>query len=116
MSVVDKIRATNGIVNYLQKFDIGKPRNKSHRAYDEHINSVLIKYCKEFKIKYVKNNSPKYKGSYQPVVDNAYTVQSNFKQFAEWVKSNYGSRNRLRSKKHRWELNEWRYDADVFDG
>ena len=89
MSVADKVRATNGITNYLQKFDIGKPHNKSHRAYDEHVNSVLIKYCKEFKIKYVKNNSPKYKGNYQPLVDNSYTVQSNFKQFSEWVKSNY---------------------------
>jgi hypothetical protein len=89
MGVKDKIRAFNGVCNFLSRFDTGTPRNKSYRAYDEHINNILMGYCKEFNIEYAPNNKPKYKGSNNPVLYNSLVVQSNFKRFADWVKCNY---------------------------
>lgn len=83
------INDANGVILYVQRFDIGKPRNKSFRALDEWINKILIKYCKEKGILYHRTNSKKYKGSFCPVVANGSKIQENFSQFARWMKTNY---------------------------
>lgn len=91
MSVVGKLRAYNGIINWLDKnnIDIGEPKRKTYRARDEYLNNILIKFGREHNIKMQNNNSPKYKGSYSPVVSNAVLVQKNFGDFIKWIKINY---------------------------
>lgn len=93
MSVNDKIRAYNGVITYLSKFDIGKPRTKSYRSYDEHINNILIDFLKSIGVRCVKNNSPKYRGSYQPVLDNSCDAQEHFSKFASYIKNRYNKLN-----------------------
>ena len=89
MSIHDKIRACNGVTKFLNKFNTGKPRNNSFRAIDEHLNGVLIQYLKERGEKYQRNNSPNYKGNNQPILENAYRLQSDFPAFREWVMKNF---------------------------
>ena len=89
MGVRDKVRSLNGIMNFIHKFDIGEPRNKSFRAKDEQINNLLIKFLVKNGLPYKKNNRPSYKGAYQPVMDNAVTVQEHFSKFVNWVRDNY---------------------------
>ena len=89
MSIHNKVSAYNGIVNFLNKFNIGKPKKKTYIASDEHINNILIDYLKEHKLSYKKNNAPRYRGYYQPVLCNSYKIQDNFNQFSKYVHKNY---------------------------
>lgn len=93
MGVRDAIRAYNGLVHYINKFDIGKPKRKTYRAHDEYLNNMLIKFGKEHNILMEKNNSPKYKGSYSPVMSNAQRVQENWQLFTKWINDNYQKEN-----------------------
>jgi hypothetical protein len=88
MGVKDKIRAFNGVSNYINRhsIDIGKPKRKSFRALDEHINNVFIKFGKEHNIPMTGNNSLRYKGQHSPVMDNAIIVQEHWKLFTKWIK------------------------------
>lgn len=96
MGVYDAIRASNGVISYLNKnadkIDIGKPKRKTYRAQDEHLNNLLIEFGKAHNHKMEKNNSPKYKGSYSPFMSNCQTVQANWSLFKKWLIDNYGVR------------------------
>jgi hypothetical protein len=93
MGVYDAIRASNGVINYLNsnedKLDIGKPKNKSYRQQEIHLNNLLLKFGKEKGIKLLKNNSPKYKGSFSPFMANCQNIQENWTLFREWLFNNY---------------------------
>lgn len=91
MGVYQAIRASNGVRGWLNKnnFDLGKPKKKSYRALDEHFNSILIKFGKENNIKMERNNSPGYKGDYNPSLSNCITIQNNWNVFTKWIKDNY---------------------------
>jgi hypothetical protein len=90
MGVNDAIRAYNGLINYLNnKVDVGKPKKRTHRAYDEYLNNILIKFGKDHNITMAKNNSPRYKGSYSPVMSNARRVQANWSDFVKWLDIHY---------------------------
>lgn len=94
MGLKDSIRAYNGIVNWLnnqENINLGKPKKKTYRAKDEHLNNILIKFGVENKLKMEENNSPRYKGSYSPVMSNCVIVQSNFNLFTQWIINNYPS-------------------------
>ena len=91
MGVYTAIRALNGVTNYINKnnIDIGKPKKKTYRAIDEHLNSVFHKFGNENNIKMEKNNSRNYRGSYSPVASNAIKVQENWELFKQWLSDNY---------------------------
>jgi len=93
MGVYDAIRASNGIVNFLNsiedKIDIGKPKNKSHRQQDIHLNNLLLSFGKAKGIKLMKNNSFKYKGSFSPFMLNCEIIQEHYKEFKEWLFETY---------------------------
>ena len=93
MGIRDSLRASNGVINWLNKqsdkIDIGQPKRKSYRATDEHLNNLLIEFGKCNNLKMEKNNSPKYKGCYSPFVSNCVIIQANFELFKEWLINNY---------------------------
>ncbi|MCK9180059.1 MAG: hypothetical protein M0P15_04330 [Bacteroides sp.] len=93
MGIYDSIRASIGVINYLNqvadKIDIGKPKRNTHRAQDEHLNSLLIEFGKANNCKMEGNNSPKYKGSYNPFISNCVTIQANWDLFKKWLLDNY---------------------------
>lgn len=94
MGVYDAIRASNGVTSYLNrisdKIDIGKPKKKTYRAQDEHLNNILRQFGKDYNIQMLKNNSPNYKGSFNPFMANCEKVQDNWELFKEWLMSKYG--------------------------
>lgn len=92
MSVNDKIRCYNGVINWLESnsIDIGKPKKKTHRAIEEHINNILIKFGKDNSIEMIPNNKKNYRGSYSPSLSNAVTVSKHFQLFTNWIMKNYG--------------------------
>ncbi len=93
MGVIDKIRASNGVVNFFNKhgdkLTLGKPKRKSARAQEEHLNNILIRFGKDNNISMLKNNSPKYEGSHGPFLDNCYRVQENWNLFVNWLFKKY---------------------------
>jgi len=89
MSIVDKIRGCNGTTKYMYKFNIGKPKKKSHIAVDEYLNNIILKFGKENDIKYIKNNRRGYKGSFNPLIENGWNVQDHFPLFMKWMNTNY---------------------------
>lgn len=92
MSAKDSIRAYNGVANWLNKqdnIDLGKPKRKTYRAHEEHLNNILIRFGKENNLKMEKNNSPKYKGTYSPAMSNCRVVQAHFGLFKKWIFENY---------------------------
>ena len=93
MGIYDAIRASNGVVGFLNRnkdrLDIGKPNGKTHRAQDEHLNNILIKFGKTHNCIMKKNNSPKYKGNYSPFMSNCQTVQEHWDLFEKWIFENY---------------------------
>lgn len=93
MSVYDAIRASNGVINFLNsnadKIDIGKPKTKSYKQQDIHLNNLLLKFGKDKNIKLLKNNSPKYKGNFSPFMQNCIVIQENWALFKEWLFKNY---------------------------
>jgi hypothetical protein len=89
MSVVDKLRGCNGTTKYMQKFDIGEPARKTHRAWDEHFNNIILKFGKDEGIKFQPNNNSGYKGQFSPLVDNGWNVQDHFPAFKKWMYANY---------------------------
>jgi hypothetical protein len=97
MGVYEAIRAGNGVIGFLNanesKIDIGKPKNKSHKQYQIHLNNIIIKFGEENNIKMLKNNSSKYKGSFSPFFTNCIDVQNNFSLFTYWIFKNYINQN-----------------------
>lgn len=90
MGVRDSIRAYNGVIQVINQYDIGKPKRKTHRAQEEFLNGILHKFAKDNDIKgMAKNNSPRYKGSYIPVMSSCCVVQENWTTFKVWLKDNY---------------------------
>jgi hypothetical protein len=93
MGVYQAIKAGNGVINFLNanesKIDIGKPKTKSHRQQEIHLNNLLIEFGKENNIKMLKNNSSKYKGSFSPFFSNSIEVQNNWSLFRAWIFDNY---------------------------
>ena len=87
MGVRDSIRAYNGVIAYINKhnIDLGKPKKKSRRAVDEHLNSVWREFGKEFNLEMSKNNRPGYKGSFSPQMYNCIVIQDNWSDFKKWV-------------------------------
>ena len=93
MGVYEAIKAGNGVINFLNanesKINIGKPKTKSHRQQEIHLNNLLIEFGKENNIKMLKNNSSKYKGSFSPFLSNSIKVQKNWNLFKSWIFNNY---------------------------
>lgn len=93
MGVYDAIRAGNGVINFLNsnedKIDIGKPKTKSYRQQEIHLNNLLLEFGKQNNIKLLKNNSTKYKGSFSPFMENSKKIQENWNLFKEWIFNNY---------------------------
>jgi len=96
MGVYDAIRAGNGVISFLNanesKIDIGKPKIKSHRQQEIHLNNLIIKFGEENNIKMIKNNSPKYKGDFSPFFSNCIEVQNNWFLFRNWIFENYSNK------------------------
>lgn len=84
-----KIRAYNGVVNFINKYDVPPPPKKSYGSMVRTLNDLLIRFLQENKLQFVPNNSPKYKGNYYPVYDNCITVQENFPLFINWMNKNF---------------------------
>ena len=102
MSVRDSIRAYNGVANWLNSqdnIDLGKPKRKTYRAQDEHLNNILIRFGKENELKMEKNNSPRYRGTYSPVMTNCKMVQAHFSLFKKWIFENYPKQKALEKEK-----------------
>jgi hypothetical protein len=89
MSIIDKLKGCNGTTLFMSKYDIGKPEKKSHRAVDQFLNNIILKFGLEKGIKFTPNNRPGYKGSFNPLVDNGYEVQKHFDEFRTWMNTNY---------------------------
>jgi hypothetical protein len=91
MNVNDAISAYNGVISWVNsnKYDFGKPKKKSHRAIDQHLNAVFRQFGKEHNIQMEKNNSPGYKGSYNPMMSNCIEIQKHWSEFKLWVKKTY---------------------------
>lgn len=93
MSVYDAIRAANGVTSYInsqsKKIDIGKPKNKSYRQQEIHLNNLLLKFGSDNGIKLLKNNNRNYKGSFSPYMSNCKIIQENFKLFTKWLDNNF---------------------------
>lgn len=92
MGINDAIRAYNGVTNWLnnqENVDLGKPKRKTYRAQDEYLNNILKEFGKEHNLDMYKNNSPKYKGSFSPVMTNCIVIQENWKDFKKWINKNY---------------------------
>lgn len=91
MGVRDSIKAYNGVISWINKnnFDLGQPNKKSHRAIDEHLNSIWRKFGQEHDIVMEKDNSKRYKGSYNPMMSNCCRIQERWKDFTSWVGNNY---------------------------
>ena len=93
MGVYEAIKAGNGVINFLNanesKINIGKPKTKSHRQQEIHLNNLLIEFGKENNIKMLRNNSSKYKGSFSPFLSNSIKVQKNWNLFKSWIFNNY---------------------------
>lgn len=86
MSIVDKLRAYNGVMSYLRRFDI--PEITSKRS----INRFFLKFAKDLDMEkdFAKPiTNPNYKGDYDPAIDNAVIIQSNWKLFRTWLNSHY---------------------------
>lgn len=93
MGVRDSIRAYNGVITWLNGFDLGKPKKKSYRARDEYLNNIFIKFGKEHNIEMENNNSRGYKGSYNPMMSNCCNIQNNWQLFKDWIIKNYPKTN-----------------------
>ena len=90
MGVRDAVRASNGVLNFINRFDVGKPKRNSHRQIEIHLNNILLKYGKDIGFtEFTKNNSFKYKGSFSPFAENCRYIQSDFEKFANWMNDNY---------------------------
>lgn len=91
MGVNDSIRAYNGVISWINNnnFDLGKPERKTNRGIDEHLNEIWRRFGKEHDIPMEKNNSKKYKGSYNPQMANCQNIQEHWDKFVPWVKSNF---------------------------
>ncbi len=94
MGVNEAISAQIGVVKYLNKIeskiDIGKPKNKTYRQQDIHLNNLLMEFGKDNSIKMLKNNSFKYKGTFSPFMENCKAVQENWNLFKIWIIDKYG--------------------------
>ena len=90
MSIVHKINNYNAMVSFINQYDIGKPKKRTHRSWDNYLNAILWKFANDNEIKgLVKDNKPNYKGSYSPVLSNAGIIQDNWKLFRIWIIKNY---------------------------
>jgi len=93
MGVHEAIRAGNGVISFLNlnesKIDIGKPKTKSHRQQEIHLNNLIIEFGKKNNIKMLRNNSSKYKGDFSPFFSNCIKVQNNWILFRSWIFDNY---------------------------
>lgn len=90
MGVNDAIRAYNGVITWINKnnFDLGEPKKKSHRGIDQHLNAIFRKFGQEHNIEMRKDNTPRYKGSFSPMMSNCIRIQDNWKEFKEWAENN----------------------------
>ena len=91
MGVNNSIRAYNGAISWINNndYDLGKPEKKFYRSVERHLNKIFISFGKEHNIKMEKDNSPKYKGSYSPMMSNCQDIQQNWELFTTWIKKNY---------------------------
>lgn len=89
MNAKKKMFAYNGVFMFLCKFDLGKPKNKSYRAKERLANDVMMDYLKEHSKKYIKWNTPGFKGNCSPEILNACAVQEDFPEFRKWINNKY---------------------------
>lgn len=90
MSVVDKIRSMNGILNYLSRFDI--PNFNPNREF--RMNKFFITFFKFNNIKgYRGHNSKNYKGNFRPSIENADLISCEYwKEFCDWCNLHFEKR------------------------
>ena len=81
--------ASNGVINYMNRFVLPDPHRKSHRAIARHLNGIVMEFGREFGIEMARDNSPRYKGSFDPFSHNCIAIQDNFEKFANWMNSKY---------------------------
>jgi len=90
MSIVQKIRACNGLTNYMSKFETGFTSKQSYRKQDIHYNNIILAFAKDLKLEGLHpNNSPRYRGSFNPLVENSVIIQENWKTFSTWMRYHY---------------------------
>jgi hypothetical protein len=85
MNIQDKLRQLTGIKYFLSFYELDFNLDS-----EKSLNNLFVEYGKEFKMTEVlPNNNKKYKGKFNPVIQNASHIQDNFKQFRSWVKNKY---------------------------
>lgn len=94
MSIVDSIRASNGVTTFMNRFETGFTSKQSHRKQDQFINNILVHFAKAKQIEGIhRNNSPGYKGSFNPLIANSPIIQEHWQEFKKWMHNNYKLRN-----------------------
>lgn len=81
-----------GVLNTLSKYNIPEIQIKqSYRKTEVTLNNWIKQFFIHINIenKWVKNNSPKYKGYFSPFASNCAEVQEHWKDFKSWLNSNY---------------------------
>lgn len=86
MSIADKVRVIYGIRRFMNRYDIQVNIEK-----DRHLNPIFYKFAIDmgWQESFRKSNKKRYRGKYEPSLENAMIISANFNDFKNWMSKNY---------------------------
>jgi len=82
----DKLFHFDGVVKYLNRFEV--PDFNPNAEY--RMNKLFKKFFDDKGIEgWTAHNSPRYKGSFRPSIQNSSLIQENWGKFCRWCHKNF---------------------------